>query len=108
MSNKDYTEYKKETNLGELVDGMKELLLEKNKRYGNSALKPNTTFKRVIESGNYSTEVVGIATRLSDKLNRIENSPELRINDISDTIGYFFLLLKALNTTKEDILKLID
>ena len=63
----------------------KELLLEKNKRYGNSALEPLGLFFK----GNAQDS---IKIRLDDKLARVKNSSELRKNDVSDLIGYLMLL----------------
>lgn len=88
-------------NLEVLVDSMKEVLMEKNKRYGNSALEPNNIFSKLSATNS-------ICVRLDDKIGRIKNSSELRTNDICDIIGYCFLLLKSLNVSKEDILKQID
>ena len=75
-----------------ITDSMKKLLQEKNKRYGNSALEPLDLFNKVINNPLEDTAVKGILIRISDKLNRIKNSEELRKNDISDIIGYFMLL----------------
>ena len=61
------------------------VLVEKNNRYGNSALEPKKIF-----SGLNSEE--GIRIRLDDKLGRIKNSQELRKNDVADLIGYAILL----------------
>jgi len=85
----------------EITEAMKSLLLEKNKKYGDSALNPKRRFSKLD-----STQ--GILIRLDDKLNRIENNPELQVNDVSDMIGYLVLLLISMDVTKEDILNLID
>ena len=85
----------------EVTDAIQQLLLEKNRRYGNSALQPMKIFNR------FSVEN-SILIRLDDKLSRIKNSDELRVNDICDLIGYLNLLLVAKGTTEQDILKLID
>ncbi len=72
-----------------LCDSMKALLLEKNQRYGDSALSPLGIFSTL-----NATE--GIKVRLDDKLARIKNHPEsLRKNDIADIIGYLILLCAA-------------
>jgi hypothetical protein len=85
----------------EVIEGIKELLLEKNKRYGNSALEPINVFSKAD-----STE--SILVRLDDKLKRIQNSEELRTNDLADITGYLILLQISRGITKEDILNLID
>ena len=68
----------------QVTESLKELLLEKNKRYGNSALEP-------LEGIKYTPED-GIKIRLADKVKRIINSKELRKNDIADMLGYMILL----------------
>lgn len=86
----------------EIVDAIKNLLLEKNKRYGNSALNPQNIFYK-----GDSTQSIEI--RLDDKLSRIKNNNgNLRVNDVSDIIGYCVLLLISMGATKKDIEKLID
>jgi len=60
------------------------LLLEKNKRYGNSALSPPKVFSKQ-DAGP------SIAVRLDDKLGRVANSDEPRRNDVADLIGYLML-----------------
>jgi hypothetical protein len=62
-----------------------ELVLEKNKRYGNSALEPIGIFNKADASNS-------IKIRLDDKLQRIKNSSELSKNDVSDMMGYLILL----------------
>lgn len=69
----------------QVLDSMSYLLEEKNKRYGNSALKPLKIFSKK-EAGE------GILVRLDDKLGRIRNSEDLRKNDVADIIGYLTLL----------------
>lgn len=84
-------------------DSMMHFLLEKNKRYGNSALEPVNMFGKFIEKGNKNN---GILIRLDDKMNRIINSDELRKNDIIDLIGYLHLL--AINNEWTELEELID
>lgn len=68
-----------------VFNSMRDLVLEKNKRYGDSALSPLGCFSKV--SADESIRI-----RLDDKLKRIMNSKELRKNDVSDVIGYLSLL----------------
>ena len=63
-----------------------EFLIEKNNRYGDSALQPLNIFSKT------GTEDQ-ICNRLDDKLKRIANGEELRKNDISDVFGYIALLM---------------
>ena len=68
----------------QVTESLNELLQEKNRRYGNSALEP-------LEGIKYTAED-GIKIRLADKLKRIINSNELRMNDLADIMGYAVLL----------------
>jgi hypothetical protein len=85
----------------EICDSMKDLLLYKNQKYGDSALNPNNIFYK-----GDSTNSIKI--RLDDKIGRIKNCEETRVNDVSDLIGYSVLLLASMNVTKDDIAKLKD
>jgi hypothetical protein len=67
------------------MDSMKEFLLEKNRRYGDSALHPKRVFSK-------ATTDEQLLVRLDDKISRIQNSTELRRNDIIDLLGYSVLL----------------
>lgn len=81
-----------------LFENFKEFLKEKNRRYGDSALKPLNIF---------SKESVGneICNRLDDKLSRIKASEILRKNDVADVFGYVALLLISKGWTSfEDLL----
>lgn len=85
----------------EVTQAMQELLLEKNKRYGDAAVNPTKVFSKLDGADS-------IKIRLDDKLSRVRNSLEVRTNDVCDIIGYLTLLLVAKGVTKEEILKLID
>ena len=82
-----------------VFDSMRDLVLEKNKRYGDSALSPLGCFSKL--DGEQ-----GIRIRLDDKLKRIANATDLRKNDIADMIGYLSLLCVARGWT--DFTDLID
>tara|TARA_R100000664_G_scaffold34245_1_gene55687 strand:- start:8121 stop:8522 length:402 start_codon:yes stop_codon:yes gene_type:complete len=90
----------------EMCDSMKELLLQKNRSYGDSATNPSNVFSK-------GSPVDSICARIDDKLMRIQNRG---INDktedtVSDLIGYLILLKVAMlkekseeyNTMKETI-----
>ena len=87
----------------EITETMRDLLLYKNQKYGDSALSP----KQIFYKGD---AVNSILIRLDDKLGRImantESTP--RINDVADIIGYCTLLLISLGAKPEDIQKLMD
>lgn len=80
-------------------DSIAQFLLEKNRRYGNSALNPVKIFSRL-------KGATGIDTRIDDKLSRIANSEELRKNDTVDLVGY--LLLKCVEKGWTDFSDQID
>lgn len=83
----------------ETLSNMTELLIEKNIRYGNSALNPPNIFSKLPSEDS-------ICIRLDDKLNRIKSSDQLRKNDVSDMIGYLTLLCVSRGWT--DFQELID
>ena len=87
----------------EITDSMKDLLLYKNEKYGDSALSPNNIFYK----GDSTNSIL---IRLDDKIGRIKNNPDStpRVNDICDIIGYCVLLLASMNVTSEDISKFKD
>lgn len=64
------------------------VLAEKNKRYGDSALHPVNVFVK----GDVSPAGISLCARLNDKVARIQNSAELRKNDVCDLMGYLTLL----------------
>lgn len=85
-----------------ICKAISDVLIDKNKKYGNSALKPINVFYK----GNNTNSIL---IRLDDKLSRIKNNTEdIRVNDICDTIGYLVLLLVAKGVKIEDIEKLKD
>lgn len=77
-----------------VFDGLKAVVLEKNSRYGNSALAPLNVFATEKRMNNAEIPIATkeIMTRLDDKLSRVKNSDDLRKNDIADIIGYIALL----------------
>lgn len=97
---------KSQESIAEIIDATKDLLLYKNKMYGDAALNPIGIFTAHVKSVPANT--ASILVRLDDKLGRVKNAPELRINDISDIIGYCTLLLVSMGATKEDIEKFKD
>ncbi len=75
-----------------ICDEVKELLLEKNQKYGDSALNPARIFSK-------ANAVEQILVRIDDKLNRIQKGAGLLANDedvVMDLIGYLVLLKIAL------------
>lgn len=77
---------------------VKELLLEKNKKYGDSALNPCRIFSK-------ASSVEQILVRIDDKLSRIQKGAGLLANDedvLMDLIGYLILLRVAMVRREED------
>lgn len=86
----------------DICKAISDVLIDKNKKYGNSALKPINVFYK----GDNTNSIL---IRLDDKLSRIKNNKEdIRVNDICDTIGYLVLLLVAKGVKIKDIEKLKD
>lgn len=85
-----------QTHIALICDSIKELLIDKNKKYGDSALNPSRIFSK-------ADAVEQILVRIDDKLNRIQKGAGLLANDedvVSDLIGYLVLLKIALNRSK--------
>jgi hypothetical protein len=87
------------THISMICDEVKNLLLEKNKKYGDSALNPARIFSK-------ANAVEQILVRIDDKLNRIQKGAGLLANDedvVMDLMGYLVLLKIALkrNTVLE-------
>jgi hypothetical protein len=71
----------------QVVQEIKELLLEKNEKYGNSALEPLGVFSKL-------SAKEGLLVRIDDKLKRIKNGSLEKDDEdvINDLIGYLVLL----------------
>jgi hypothetical protein len=85
--------------IAQTCDAIKFFVLEKNRRYGNSALEPIRIFSKFDDAEQ-------INVRLDDKLMRVKNSSEERKNDHADLIGY--LILKCVKKGWIDFSDLID
>tara|TARA_R110002012_G_scaffold156245_4_gene317132 strand:- start:1727 stop:2122 length:396 start_codon:yes stop_codon:yes gene_type:complete len=80
-----------------VTDEMKDLLIEKNRAYGDSATNPSNVFSK-------GSPIESLCARIDDKLMRIQNKG---INDktedtVSDLIGYLILLKVAIHKEKND------
>ena len=85
-----------ETKISGVCDDIKELLIHKNRKYGNSALKPCRVFSK-------ASLVEQLLVRIDDKLNRIMQGAGLLADDedvINDLIGYLVLLKIGMNDEK--------
>jgi hypothetical protein len=81
-----------EHQIKEVTDQLQELLINKNRAYGNSALEPLNIFSN-------QNAVDSLCARLDDKLSRIKNKG---LNDktedtLFDLAGYLILLIIAKN-----------
>ena len=78
--------------IAQMCDSIKNMLLDKNMKYGDSALSP----ARILSN---SSPIEQILVRIDDKLNRIQQGKNDVTEDedvISDLIGYFILLKIAI------------
>jgi len=90
-----------QTHISMICDSVKELLLEKNKKYGDSALTPSRIFSKC-------DAVEQILVRIDDKLSRIQNGDGLLAKDedvLMDLMGYLVLLKIALQRNVESDVK---
>ena len=81
-----------------VCDDIKELLIHKNRKYGNSALQPNRIFSKCS-----ATEQ--LLVRIDDKLNRIMKGAGLLATDedvVNDLIGYLVLLKISMESDKQN------
>ena len=85
-----------EMKISGVCDDIKELLIHKNRKYGNSALKPCRVFSK-------ASAVEQLLVRIDDKLNRIMQGAGLLADDedvVNDLIGYLVLLKIGMNDEK--------
>ena len=87
----------------DILSGMTDLLLYKNKKYGDSAINP----KKIFYKGDSTNSIL---IRLDDKIGRVMSNTEEkpRVNDVADIIGYCTLLLVSMGITSEDLKKFKD
>ena len=87
---------KTQEEISAVCNDIKELLLYKNKQYGDSALNPSRIFSK-------ASAVEQLLVRIDDKLNRIKKGAGLVGEDedvIQDLIGYLVLLKIGLKHQK--------
>ena len=79
-----------QTDICVVCDGLKELLLDKNRKYGDSALNPVRIFSQ-------ASTVEHLKVRMDDKLSRLRNAQADDDEDpVTDLIGYLVLYKVAL------------
>jgi hypothetical protein len=73
--------------VGVVLDEIRDLLIAKNQKYGNSALEPLGVFSQL-------SAREGLLVRIDDKLKRIKNGSLEKDDEdvINDLIGYLVLL----------------
>lgn len=75
-----------EKEITEACDQIKQMLLEKNRKYGDSVLNPIRIFSKADTQEQ-------IKVRLDDKINRLKNQQDDEDEDVvDDLIGYLILL----------------
>ena len=77
------SEFRKEVHT--ILSDLEELLVSKNKKYGNSALEP----KRIFSEAN---PVEQIKVRIDDKLSRMSAGTNDNEDTVQDLMGYLVLL----------------
>lgn len=78
-----------EQNVTRILDGVADIVIQKNLAYGDSALNPIRVFSR-------ADRMEQLYTRLDDKLSRVQKGHEYPGDDtIRDIIGYCTLILIA-------------
>ena len=74
-----------ETDVMLVLNGIKKMLLEKNRKYGDAALNPHQVFSR-------ASAIELIDARIDDKLSRIKNRQSDDAEDpMRDLLGYLVL-----------------
>ncbi len=83
--------------VNKVLNEIRDLLLERNAKYGNSALDPKRIFSK-------ASPVEQLYVRLDDKLSRINNG-EMTDEVLNDTIGYLIILriARKLHTKKKGL-----
>ena len=78
-----------------VCDDIAELLITKNRKYGNSALSPQRIFSK-------ASPIEQINVRIDDKLSRIKNQQEDEDEDVEkDMVGYLILKMVCKKLLKQ-------
>lgn len=84
-----------EESIERVVSNIKEMLIAKNRAYGDSALSPVRMFSK-------SDAIEQLYVRIDDKLSRVQRGHEYPGDDtVFDLIGYLVLLLIAKERDEE-------
>ena len=86
-----------QTDIARICDDVKQLLLAKNLKYGDSALNP----VRIMSQASPTEQIL---VRIDDKLSRIARGNVVNDDEdvLNDLIGYFVLLKIALERDKHE------
>lgn len=85
-----------ETKIVEVCTNLANMLIDKNRKYGDSALDPIRVFSK-------ASPAESLFTRIDDKVSRIKNSDKLDQDDLFDLLGYGVLIAIANNWTEYEI-----
>jgi len=78
-----------EEGIGRVMSSIQNMLIEKNRAYGDSALEPVRMFSK-------NDNIEQLYVRIDDKLSRVQRGHEYPGDDtVKDLIGYLVLLLIA-------------
>ena len=99
----DFEDTPTQQKIKDILSGMTDLLLYKNRKYGDSAINP----KKIFYKGDSTNSIL---IRLDDKIGRVKSNTDEkpRVNDVADIIGYCTLLLASMGVTSEDLKKFMD
>ena len=99
----DFEDMPTQQKIKDILSGMTDLILYKNRKYGDSAISP----KKIFYKGDSTNSIL---IRLDDKIGRVMSNTEEkpRVNDVADIIGYCTLLLVSMGITSEDLKKFKD
>jgi hypothetical protein len=91
MKEKENSLTNTQQSITQVFNSMRDVVIEKNRRYGDAALAPKQIFSK-LDAGE------GIKVRIDDKISRImNNGGTVRKNDVADLIGYLALLSVSQN-----------
>lgn len=86
-----------QSDIAYVCEKLKELLLEKNRKYGDSALNPVRIFSK-------ASVLEQLKVRMDDKLSRLRNAQDDEDEDpTTDLIGYLILYKVALKQQRRAI-----
>lgn len=83
-----------ESQLDQVLEDLREMLLAKNRAYGNSALRPVRVFSK-------AGPVEQIKVRIDDKISRLLRGDAAGEDTVTDLLGYLVILKIAERTSHE-------